>query len=98
VVPSSGNQYRCGGRECGLALARGARAVPSRARWVRVGNPNWPRGNAEIYLDKADQNIIYDDITVIDNALTRPDALNELHCPLLVGIGEHHAPARIRRE
>ena len=27
-----------------------------------------------------------------------PDALNELHCPLFVGIGEHHAPARIRRE
>ena len=25
-----------------------------------------------IYLDKADKNIIYDDITVIDNALTRP--------------------------
>jgi len=25
-----------------------------------------------IYLDKADKNVIYDDITVIDNALTRP--------------------------
>ena len=25
-----------------------------------------------IYLDKADKNIIYDEITVIDNALTRP--------------------------
>jgi hypothetical protein len=48
-----------------------------RAQWTRLGSAQWdpakPAGRGQqIYLDKADPDVLHDDITVIDHVLTRP--------------------------